>query len=135
MLKVYSTILIALFSSIVFPQDVQFEFRNDDRPSFDQVTTISQLSEKQGQKNLIFLDVRLKEDFEKDPLLIPGASYLDPENFPEWSESLPSDSEVVVYCVAGKWVSKKVAYLLNEQGISVSILAGGIEAWKKSNDQ
>ncbi|PHS20614.1 MAG: hypothetical protein COA86_01315 [Kangiella sp.] len=134
MLKVYLTILIALFSSTIFSQDAQFEFRNDDRPSFDQITTISQLSEKQGQKNLIILDVRLKEDFEKDPLLIPGASYFDPENLPEWSKSLPSDSEVIVYCVAGKWVSHKVAYLLNEKGINVSILAGGIEAWKKSND-
>ena len=135
MLKVYSTILVTLFSGIVFSQDVQFEFRNDDRPSFDQLITVSQLSEKQGQKNLILLDVRLKKDFEKDPLLIPGASYFDPEKFPEWSESLPSDSEVVVYCVAGKWVSQKVAYLLNEQGINVSILAGGIEDWKKSNEQ
>lgn len=133
MTRVFLTISMALFSCLVFSQETQFVFRNDDRPSFQKLVTASELVERQTQENLVILDVRLKEDFEKDPQLIPGATYMDPEKLQEWSSLLSSDAEIVVYCVAGKWVSQKVAFLLDQQGLSVSGLAGGIEAWKQSN--
>jgi len=132
MLKSVSLMILALFSGLSFSQDSSFVFKNDDRPTFEQYITVKELSETLGESNLVLLDVRLKEDFDKDPALIPGATYLDPELLPEWSTSLSKDSKVVVYCVAGKWVSQKVAFLLNEQGIAVSTLSGGIKAWKQS---
>jgi rhodanese-related sulfurtransferase len=39
-----------------------------------------------------------------------------------------------VYYVAGKWVSQKGAYLLNERGIEVLSLIGGLNAWKEAQD-
>jgi len=126
--------VLALFSSGSFSQDYPFVFRNSDRPTFEEHITVTQLSKKLDESSLILLDVRLKEDFDKDPTLIPGATYVDPEYLPEWSALLSADSEVVVYCVAGKWVSQKVAFLLSEQGINVSSLSGGIQAWKQSNN-
>ena len=135
MLKICSVIVLACISCVCFSQESKFQFRNSDRPSFDELITVSQLSEKLGERSLILLDVRLKEDFDKDPTLIPGATYMDPEDLPEWSAALTSESDVVVYCVAGKWVSQKVAFLLNEKGINVSSLAGGFDAWNQSKKQ
>jgi len=135
MLKSLLLIGLALFSSGSFSQDTPFVFRNTDRPTFDEQITVPQLLKKLGDKRLILLDVRLKEDFDKEPTLIPGATYMDPEYLPEWSASLSSDSKVVVYCVAGKWVSQKVAFMLSEQGLDVSTLSGGIKAWKQSKIQ
>jgi rhodanese-related sulfurtransferase len=126
MLKFYSLIvlLLALNSCTSPSQEPEFKFRSSDRPSYDELITVSQLSDKLGESNLILLDVRLKEDFDKDP-----------EDLPEWYASLSPDSEVVVYCVAGKWVSQKAAFLLNKRGLNVSSLAGGINAWKQSKNQ
>ena len=129
-------ILYVLFNNTILATDKsKFVFRNSDRPSFNELITVNQLADKLGESRLVLLDVRLKEDFDKDPTLIPGATHVDPEDLPEWSAFLSTDSEVVVYCVAGKWVSQKVAFLLNKQGINVSSLTGGINAWKQSKSQ
>ena len=129
-------ILYVLFNNTILATDKsKFVFRNSDRPSFNELITVNQLADKLGESRLVLLDVRLKEDFDKDPTLIPGATHVDPEDLPEWSAFLSTDSEVVVYCVAGKWVSQKVAFLLNKQGLNVSSLAGGIDAWKQSKNQ
>lgn len=85
----------------------------------------------QANASPIMLDVRLKEDFAKDPVLIPGAIYKNPEDLPTWLASLDKDKEVIVYCVAGKWVSQKVAYMLNQSGVKVHSLEGGFNAWKQ----
>ena len=78
------------------------------------------------------LDVRLQEDFDADPVLIPQARYKDPENIVEWvGEMTPADGPVLVYCVRGKWVSQKAANYLNDRGFEVYSLDGGIEAWKQ----
>ena len=135
MYKMYWMVLLLTLSSVAFSQEDSFEFHNDNRPSHDKFISLHQLTEKLSNDSIILLDVRLKEDFEKDPIMLPGATYLDPENLPNWSSTLTKNSEVVVYCVAGKWVSQKVAFLLNERGINVSSLEGGIEAWKKSKGQ
>ncbi|GJM13170.1 MAG: hypothetical protein DHS20C12_15730 [Pseudohongiella sp.] len=116
-----------------YAQDDSFVFRNEVRPSFDQVMSVAQLKEKRQQEDLVILDVRLQEDFDKDPAVIPGAVYVNPENLPQWVSTLSAEAEVVVYCVAGKWVSQKVAFLLDQQGVNVSSLAGGFEAWKQED--
>ncbi|MBL4582630.1 MAG: hypothetical protein JKY29_12505 [Gammaproteobacteria bacterium] len=82
-------------------------FRNDERPSFGKTISLEQLSEKQIQGTLVLLGVRLKEDFEKDSTLTPGATYVDPEDLPNWASTLNSDSEAEVYCMARKWEVKK----------------------------
>jgi rhodanese-related sulfurtransferase len=125
------TILLLLASGPLFSQTKDFEFRNDYRPSFDQTISIEQLLNSQGTSKTTILDVRLAEDFAKDPILIPGAIYKNPEELSTWIAQLDKDKEVVVYCVAGKWVSQKVAHVLSQSGIRVQSLEGGIKAWKQ----
>ena len=103
------------------------EFKDDYRPEF--TNTIS-AGELESSPEVLLLDVRLKEDFARDPALIPGAVYRDPEAIDEWSSQLSTETPIVVYCVAGKWVSQKAATLLAEKGFSVRSLDGGLRAWR-----
>lgn len=103
-----------------------YEFRSDDRPSYDRAVTVDELP-----ANAAVLDVRLKEDFDADPVLLPGATYRDPDKIELWAKNLsPGDGPVVVYCVRGKWVSQKAATYLADEGFDVYTMEGGIEAWK-----
>ena len=79
------------------------------------------------------LDVRLEEDFAENPNLIPSSTYLNPEDLPNWISQINKSKEVV-YCLAGKWVSQKVAYLLDEAGIAIRSLEGGFNAWNDSTE-
>ena len=109
-----------------------YEFRSEDRPAFDNTVTSDQLVELKRQGATV-LDVRLLEDFEADPVLVPDAMYRDPDNIQAWAGQMsPADGPVVVYCVAGKWVSQKAANYLLDQGFEVYSLQGGIEGWKAS---
>lgn len=130
--KLIISFLLLTASSLAFSQDHEFEFKNDDRPLFEKTISAEQLSALQANDDIVLLDVRLAEDFAADPKLIPGAQYMDPEELPSWIASIDKTKDVVVYCVGGKWVSQKVANLLEESGIVVKSLEGGLEAWKSS---
>lgn len=110
-----------------------YEFRSDDRPTYENTVTVEELVELKKQ-GAVVVDVRLIEDFQAEPTLIPDAMYRDPENIEAWSASMsPKDQTVIVYCVKGKWVSQKAANYLQDQGYNVFSLEGGIEAWKSAN--
>lgn len=134
--KYVISLLLFATASLSFSQEGEFEFRNNDRPPFDKIISVEQLSVLQANDNIVLLDVRLVEDFAADPKLIPGALYKNPEELPNWIKSLDKSKDVVVYCVGGKWVSQKVAHLLEESGIVVQSLDGGLDAWslKKNHD-
>ncbi len=107
-----------------------YDFRGDDRPTYDKTVSSDELVAHRVQGGTI-VDVRLKEDFDGDPVLIPGAVYKDPERIQEWADQMsPVDGPVVVYCVRGKWVSQKAATYLESRGFEVFSLDGGIEGWK-----
>ena len=109
-----------------------YEFRNDDRPSYDQTVTAEELVELRNAGATV-LDVRLSEDFAADPQLIPDAMYRDPEQIENWAANMsPTNDPVIVYCVRGKWVSQKAANYLSDKGFNVLSLEGGIEGWKDS---
>jgi len=80
------------------------------------------------------IDVRLAPDFAEDPVLIPGAVWLDPNDTASWASELSSETAVVVYCVKGKWVSQSVTKKLRDLGLDVAQLEGGIEAWKAAGE-
>lgn len=134
-MKFISSLLLGTYliciSLTVMSQSDDFSFRSNYRPAYTNTLSVAQFLELQASSELIVLDVRLAEDFEKDPTLIPGAEYKNPEQLPSWLSQLDKSKEVVVYCVAGRWVSQKVAYLLNEAGVNVKSLEGGVEAWKE----
>lgn len=132
-MKILTLAMLSFLVSIgSFAQEPGFQFRNDDRPTFSKSVDIEQLKKLQASEEVLILDVRLEEDFAKNPDLIPGSSYRNPEDLPTWISQLDKSKEVVVYCVAGKWVSQKVAYLLDEAGITVHSLEGGFDAWNDS---
>jgi rhodanese-related sulfurtransferase len=128
--KFIISLLLFAAAGLSFSQEGEFKFRNDDRPLFDKIITVEQLSVLQANDDIVLLDVRLAEDLAADPKLIPGALYKNPEELPNWIKSLDKSKDVVVYCFGGKWVSQKVAHLLEESGIVVQSLEGGIETWK-----
>ena len=107
-----------------------YDFRSDDRPAYERSVDAARLEALQRADDVTVLDVRLIEDFEADPELIPGATYRNPENIGQWFSALPQDSKVVVYCVKGRWVSQKAATFLSEKGYDVYSLSGGIEGWR-----
>lgn len=76
------------------------------------------------------IDVRLEEDFDADPVLLPDASWRDPNAIETWAREISPEEGVVVYCVGGHWVSQSVTKKLRDMGLNVSQLTGGIEAWK-----
>ncbi len=82
----------------------------------------------------VLIDVRLMEDFEADPVLIPEASWRDPNAIDTWAKELSKETPVVVYCVAGRWVSQSVTKKLIDLGYDVAQLNGGIEAWAEAGE-
>ena len=123
----------SFFALAVFASD-DFEFRSDDRPEYGKVVGVGALRSDQEENAVTLLDVRLVEDFNADPVLIPGAVYRDPDGIADWAGELSSDSKVIVYCVRGKWVSHKAADYLSRQGLDVHVLEGGLEAWKLATE-
>ena len=108
----------------------EYIFRNQDRPTFDKAIGVDELGALSTADNVTLLDVRLLEDFAANPVLIPGATYKDPEKIDQWFSSISKDSKVIVYCVKGKWVSQKAASFLSEKGFDSYTLTGGIQEWQ-----
>ena len=81
---------------------------------------------------LSILDVRRIAAFEKNPVLISGASRVPPEEVSAWAlrnasaKSIP----VVTYCVHGHEVSQGAAAALRASGFTASYLEGGISEWQ-----
>ncbi|MEM9705255.1 MAG: rhodanese-like domain-containing protein [Pseudomonadota bacterium] len=103
------------------------DFRTGDRPGYDRSVMAEDLAQLQAD-GAVILDVRLAEDFDADPRLIPGALRRDPEDFASWADEIPTDRPVVTYCVKGKWVSQKTAHSLAAAGVDAFNLEGGIVA-------
>jgi rhodanese-related sulfurtransferase len=98
-------------------------------------TSISatQLADLQTSGQAItIIDVRRKEDFDKAPQTFAGASWKNPAEVDQWSKALPTQQEVIIYCVRGGSVSQSVQQRLAEQGCSVRYVEGGLEALNTS---
>lgn len=109
-----------------------YDFRSEDRPEYDNTISAAELTARQAEGATV-LDVRLIEDFNADPVLVPDALYRDPDDIEQWvGQMSPEDGPVIVYCVRGKWVSQKAANYLKDEGFEVYSLEGGIEGWKSA---
>lgn len=76
------------------------------------------------------LDVRRRADFDAAPQRIPSAEWHDPELTDDWLTTLPTDQDLMVYCVKGGGVSQSVADRLEGQDFRVRFLEGGLKAWQ-----
>lgn len=78
------------------------------------------------------IDVRREERYAEADDVIRGARRRRPDQVEIWSQVLPRDAEIVVYCVHGHEVSQTAAAALLKHGFDAAYLEGGIEAWRVS---
>ncbi|MEB8434547.1 sulfurtransferase/chromate resistance protein [Cocleimonas sp. KMM 6892] len=92
--------------------------------------TVAQLSRIIGTPDSpTIIDVRIDEDFDADPRLLPTARRWPFDDIASLAESLRG-KRVVVYCQKGKKISQGVKAILREMGISAESLEGGHFAWR-----
>ncbi len=75
------------------------------------------------------IDVRIDDDFNEDPRLIPSAhrhSFTDAQALAAQMRG----QDVVIYCQKGFKISQGVAAILRAQGVHAETLAGGQYAWR-----
>jgi rhodanese-related sulfurtransferase len=83
--------------------------------------------------DVMVLDVRSHGYYEKGTQRIRGSARLDPNALSEHAVALPRDREIVLYCTCiREATSSKVARALEDFGLKVSVLEGGLRAWKKA---
>lgn len=82
-----------------------------------------------GEEPLV-LDVRRREDREKDPRTIGDAQWQDPTAVDDWADDLPSYRPIIVYCVRGGAVSQSVQKALSLAGFEARYLEGGLQEYK-----
>ena len=75
------------------------------------------------------IDVRSADEFNAEPMLIPGALPRDGSDMGQWGSAL-SNKSVVVYCRDGGTMSQGVSTWLRGGGLHASSLDGGFEAWR-----
>ena len=83
--------------------------------------------------NIAVFDVRSHGYYEKDTMRIQGSERLEPNALNQQAITVPKDKEIVLYCTCVREAtSVRVARVLADQGYSVSVIAGGLRAWKKA---
>jgi len=85
-----------------------------------------------GQELPYIVDLRHPLDVLADPLVLPGAVRIGPDDLKSRSESIPRDRDIVLYCTCpSEETSAKVALELRRLGIlRVRPLRGGLKGWK-----
>lgn len=102
-------------------------------PSTTAITT-SQLSRLIGLPHApALLDVRIDEDYQADPRLVPGSQRQDYRAAQTWADNYRNRS-VVVICQQGQKLSEGTAAWLRCEGIDAQTLEGGFEAWKAAGE-
>jgi rhodanese-related sulfurtransferase len=100
----------------------------DAMPSTTEIT-IQQLSRLVGLPDApVLVDVRVEEDYQADPRLLPASRRRDFRTVPTWAAEF-SGSRVVVICQKGQKLSQGVAAWLRHEGVEAESLEGGFEAW------
>ena len=101
-----------------------------------------QLKQKmQEEKQVVILDVRAADKYENEhiegssieSINIPKNNIFDSTNEEARIDSLtslPKDQEIIVTCTTGN-SAKKCAAILKEKNFDVTVLEGGITAWKE----
>jgi rhodanese-related sulfurtransferase len=103
----------------------------DEAPSANFVSATEVLSDIEAGRSPLIIDARREQAFRWATDMVAGALWRDPERVTEWAGELPRACRVVAYCVHGHEVSRGVAKVLGEHGISAQVLEGGIEeGWK-----
>lgn len=81
-------------------------------------------------EDVILLDVRRKEDFDKAPETAGGALWKDPVEIDQWLPTIPEHRNVIVYCARGGSVSQSVQQRLADSCHTARFVEGGLDALK-----
>ena len=76
------------------------------------------------------IDARPRHSVTKQPDIMDGARWRDPDRVQEWSAELSKSDPVVVFCVYGFHVGCKTAIALRDAGFDARYMKGGHSAWK-----
>jgi len=77
------------------------------------------------------IDARLAPDFERDPVLIPGAVRGPRDQVHDWALDVEPWRPAVVYCVKGREVGRETAESLRAVGVDARALDGGLARWRE----
>lgn len=78
----------------------------------------------------LLLDVRNAAAVTASGLAVPGALWRDPALVADWGREPARGRTVILYCVHGHEVSRRVGAALRAQGLDARILEGGFEGWR-----
>jgi thiosulfate sulfurtransferase len=80
----------------------------------------------------VVLDVRRAVAYAKNPVQIPGALRVLPEDVEAWARQNPQHrgTQLIAYCVYGHEVSQGAAAALEPLGFNASYLEGGLAQWQ-----
>jgi membrane protein DedA with SNARE-associated domain/rhodanese-related sulfurtransferase len=89
-------------------------------------------AEREGLDRPFIIDLRHPLDVLTDPLVLPGALRIGPDELKQRREIIPHDRDIVLYCTCpSEETSAKVALELRRLGITrVRPLRGGLQAWR-----
>jgi membrane protein DedA with SNARE-associated domain/rhodanese-related sulfurtransferase len=89
-------------------------------------------AERAGLDRPFIVDLRHPLDVMTDPLVLPGALRVGPDELKQRKEIIPRDRDIVLYCTCpSEETSAKVALELRRMGVKrVRPLRGGLQAWK-----
>lgn len=96
-------------------------------PNEISVSALARLAGTPGAPVLI--DVRIDDDYNADPRLIPGSVRRPFKTASTWAREY-SGQQVVVSCQKGLKLSQGAAAWLRHEGIAAESLEGGFEAWR-----
>jgi rhodanese-related sulfurtransferase len=77
------------------------------------------------------IDVRIDEDFDADPRIIPGSLRRSHLNTHEWAAQL-TGRRVILICQKGQKLSEGSAAWLRHSGVAAEILEDGFAGWKQA---
>jgi membrane protein DedA with SNARE-associated domain/rhodanese-related sulfurtransferase len=97
------------------------------------VVRITALNVARKLAGVAVFDVRSHGYYEKNTMRIQGSARLEPNALHQEAMQLQKDKEIVLYCTCiREATSVRVARVLAGQGHRVSVIAGGLRAWKKA---
>lgn len=98
----------------------------------EQLLTMIEQAKHDGLDPPFIVDLRHPLDVLTDPIVVPGALRIGPDELRLHGEEIPRDREIVLYCTCpSEQTSAKVAMELRRLGVHrVRPLRGGLQGWK-----
>jgi rhodanese-related sulfurtransferase len=92
--------------------------------------TAADLMQRMGTREApIIIDVRRREPFDESDRVIAGAVWRPHREAAIWGRTLPTDRDILVYCVHGHEKSESACAELRALGLRAKALAGGFDAF------